>query len=125
MTLPIIDLIDAAAEPDFSVLALACGQDDLITVHRDLLEAADRGAEFLSAAVLVNTLSSLLAAFPGADPRTVGQVMTGIVLGLRRGPLQRGETGLSRFALAYGWLDQLRIQKRAAAANARTEPSEV
>jgi hypothetical protein len=120
MTLRIIELVDAGTEPDFSLPALACGQDDLCQVHRDLLEAADRGGEYLSAAVLVNSLSSLLDAFPGADPRMVGSVMAGIVLGLRLGPLQRGETGLTRFALAYGWLDQLRIQKRAAKARAET-----
>lgn len=116
MALRIIDLVDADTERDISLPALACGQDDLGQVHRDLLEFADRGPEYLSAAELVSTLSGLLDAFPGADPRTVGSVMSNIVLGLRRGPYQRGENALTRFAQARGWLDQLRIQKRAARA---------
>jgi hypothetical protein len=117
MTLHIIDLVDDENLTVGTLASLVCGHNDLVEVHRDLLGAAFRGREYIEAATVVNTLSSILSGFPGADPRTVRMVMESVVTGLRRGPLAMVEH-YRRFDEATGWLDNLRIQKRAADAEA-------
>lgn len=106
----IIELID---DHTLALSSISGSHGDLCDVHRDLLEAAERGHEYIQAASLVDRLSVLLNQFPAADPRTVDLVITHIVLGLRRGPLRPLDAG-RRFAEASGWVDHLWMQKRAA-----------
>lgn len=110
MSLDLLALVDSA-EPATMPAVLA--QDELLDLHQQLLTAApERGREFHRAAKVVRNLAELLERFDGADPRTVSFVLTGLVAGLRRGELPPGED-VCRFDDADGWLDHLRLQRRA------------
>lgn len=110
MSLDLLALVDSA-EPATMPALLA--QDELLDLHQQLLTAAPgRGREFHRAAQIVRDLVEVLERFEGADPRTVSLVLTGLVAGLRRSPLRPGED-VHRFDDANGWLDHLRLQRRA------------
>lgn len=114
--------IDVAALVDDSTrpVPAVAGQSDLLEIHRQLLEMAQRGAYFVRAAAVISNLSVALDRFPGADPRTVDLVFAQVVAGLRRGALRPGAE-MDRFVVAGGWLSHIYIQARAAKAHAVAE----
>jgi hypothetical protein len=102
------DLLDQAASP--SPPAVTAGE--LPEMHAQLLALPDRGDYVTRAARIVADLHRPLLAFPGADPRSVSQVVHELIVGLRRGPLS-SLADSRRFDVAGGWLDNIRMQRRA------------
>jgi hypothetical protein len=106
--------IDVAAllEPGVATAPVVGGQADLAELHRQLVNQSVRGAHWLEAAEVIATLSMALHNFPAADARTVNLVVASVIDELRGTIVS--ERGSWRFATARAWLDNLRIQARAA-----------
>lgn len=111
----------------FDIMAVIDGSDtaaatpgdriDLLAIHGQLLNAAHRGHHYLEAAQIVAALDVVAHRARGVRPDTIRQVLQQLVDGLRRGPLPSPADENRRFAGARGWLQQAKMERRAASRN--------
>lgn len=101
--------------------------DQLLALHRQLLESAQLGPEFLVAAALVfNLFRALERTEPGSaegDWALASTVVTHVIDALRAQPT-RPMDDLTRFDVADGWLEHLSMHIRTRRINDRAKGSD-